>query len=327
MIEFVGTCRPVFSAYLCGKSYIYLIVYFIILSKIITCACIIINKRYMKNILAAIGAISIGISSVNAEEKPKNAVGLSSTAITSNDNIGIKSSLEFTADKVHFYLTHGDDPRFGIEDFTSGGISWTDKNLSLGARGLLLNNEEFGEIYGKLTGKIDYMDGIDAWVRVGITTPTGINLGSGANIALDNKNKLLLLGSHQEGLSDGPQGTLLKAQLTHDFGNGISLYSSLDHWDGDDSSYIGSNTLDKNGPGFATYALHGQGFTGNLGAKYAGDNTTAHLKASYNEEGYWNFTGELSKKLSEKITLSGGILIDTRDTTNKTGYVGVKYKF
>ncbi len=263
----------------------------------------------------------------HAEEKPKIEGKISSIALSSDDNIGIKSSLELTADKVYFYLTHGDDPRFGAEGFTSGGISWTDKNLSLGARGLLLNNEEFWEIYGKLAGKIDILEGIDAWMRVGITTPTGFNFGSGLNIAMDESNKLLILGSHQEWLSDGPQGTLIKAQITHDFGNGISFYSSLDHWNGDDSSYFGSNTLDKNGPGFATYALHGQGFTGNLWLKYSHDNTTGHLKASYNEEGYWNFTGEISKELFEKVTMSGGILIDTRDTRNVTGYVGIKIWF
>lgn len=171
------------------------------------------------------------------------------------------------------------------------------------------------------------MNGVDAWIRVGVTAPSGVNLSSGANIKFNENDSLFLLGSHQEAFSNGPQGTLWKAQLTHNFGNGISLYASLDHWDGDDASFPGSNLLDKNRPGFERFSLHGQGFTGNLGAKYTGEKTTAHLKASYNEKGYWNFTGELSKELSEKTTLSGGILIDTRDTSNTTGYVGIKYKF
>lgn len=89
----------------------------------------------MKKIISALGAISLGLSSVKADEvKHKTDVEVSSIAISSDKKIGIKSSIDVTADKVNFYLTHGDDPRIGAEDFTSGGISWTDENLTLGAR-------------------------------------------------------------------------------------------------------------------------------------------------------------------------------------------------
>jgi hypothetical protein len=224
-------------------------------------------------------------------------------------------------------LTHGDDSRIGAEYFTSWDIHWAKDAVTLGARGLVLDNEQFGEIYGKLTDKVDLFDWVDAWIRVGVTAPTGVNLSSGANISLDDKNTLFLLGSHQEALSNGPHGTLWKAELTHDFGHGLKMYGGLDHWHGDDATYRGSNLLMLWGPGFERFSLHGQGFTGNAWIKYAHGETTAHAKASYNEANYWNFTGELSQKLGENMTLSGGILLDTRDTENTTGYVGVKWKF
>lgn len=283
------------------------------------------NTILMKNILALISAASLSLGSVGADEK--KPVKISSTAIVSGGQVGIKSTLSITADQVSAHLAHGDDPRVEAQDFTSGSILWTNEQLTLGARWLLLDQEKFWEIYGKLTGDLDIFKGADAWIRVGVTAPAGINLSSGANIKLTDHDSLFLLGSHQEAFSDGTQGTLWKAQLTHDFGNGISLYGGLDHWDGDDASFPKANLLMNEGPGFNLFRIHGQSFTGNIGARYTHDDTTAHLKASYNEAEYWNFTGEISRKLSDHMTLSGWLLIDTRDGVDTTGYVGVKWSF
>ncbi len=284
-----------------------------------------IRRTFVKYLTSLLAVTSMGLSPIYAEEK--TALELSTLTTTSWEKAGVKSSLDFTANKVNFYLTHGDDPRVWYENFTSGGVSLTNENISLAARWFLVDDKKFGEMYTKLTGKLDCLQGAETWLRVGITAPVWVNLSSGTHINLTEKDLFFFLYSHQEAFSDGPQGTLLKAQLSHDFGNGISIYSSLDYLDGDDSSFPWSNLIMKNSPAFERYGLHGQGTTWNIGAKYTGKNTTVHLKASYNQGEYWMFTSELSQELSGNITLSGGILIDTRDAANTTGYVGVKWKF
>lgn len=54
---------------------------------------------------------------------------------------------------------------------------------------------------------------------------------------------------------------------------------------------------------------------------------TTHLKASYNEHDYWNFVGEVSKEIGENTTISAGVLVDTREEVNTTGFIGIKKVF
>lgn len=304
------------------------------MSKIIRWLCLLLYFHFMKQLQALIASAGIMTAGLQADDAKNNMPiwDISIASIMAWEDIWQKSSLGLTTDtiagKIHFYLTHGDDPRVWAEDFTSGGISLAIDNITLWARGLLLDNESFGEIYGKYMVQFpECMEGVDAWIRIGLTNPKGVSMSGGANVQLTDDDSLFLLGSHQEGMSDGPQGSLWKAELTHNFGNGISVYGGIDYVDGDDASFPRANQLDKNGAWFHLFRLHGQWFTGNIGTKYSHNDTNTHLGASYNEEGYWNFTGEISQKLLENLTLSGGVLVDSREGRDPTGYIGLKLSF
>jgi hypothetical protein len=64
---------------------------------------------------------------------------------------------------------------------------------------LTLDNEQFGEIYGQYTGHFpEMMHGADAWLRIGLTQPSGINLSAGTHIHMTEETDFHASVLHQQ---------------------------------------------------------------------------------------------------------------------------------
>lgn len=290
------------------------------------------SMRPLGPIRSMFAALALSTLVAHADEPMKTT--LQSTTIVSGDDISEKVSLEIkqiteTGD-ITGYITHGKDIRINPEEFTSGGINISSGNLSYGFRGLLLGDDAHGEAYGKIKHRFRLKNtDVDTWARLGLTMPEWVSISAGVSIPVGEDTTLSGLVSHKEDTSGKwPEGTLVKAEISHKITPEVTVYAGVDHWTGDDSSYTASNTLDQNGPGFTRFALHGQGLTGNVGIKHTGKKwMTTHLKASYNEHDYWNFVGEVSKEIGKNTTISAGVLVDTREEVDTTGFIGIKKVF
>lgn len=285
------------------------------------------------SIRSIFAALALGTLTAQADEPIQTTV--QSTTIVSGEDISEKVSLEIkqiteTGD-ITGYISHGKDIRISPEEFTSGGINISSGNLSYGFRGLVLDGDVHGEAYAKIKKKfrLKKTTDIDTWARIGLTMPEWVSISAGASIPVSEKTTISGLVSHKEDTSgEGPEWTLVKAEISHKITPEVTIYAGVDHWTGDDASFKGSNLLMKWGPAFELFSLHGQGLTGNLGIKHTGKKwMTTHLKASYNEHDYWNFVGEVSKKIGENTTISAGVLVDTREEVDTTGFVGIKKVF
>ncbi len=265
--------------------------------------------------------------------KQDNVAGnIQSILTTSGEHAGLKWSLlletPLAEGTLSPYLTYWTDTRIASweEDFLAGGVKWQGKNLSLHGRGLILDNEQFGELFAGYKDTIDQW-GMDYWMETGLTFPEGWTLRGGIDKKLPENFSLSVKGFLKEDQKGGSTaGDFIKLELSQKIGD-FSWYIGTDIIDGNDNPYPAAYMTDVYWPASLIPKVHGEGITVNTGIKHTTENGSTHIKASYNEGDYWNFTGEIQRNIGNNWSILGGILVDTRNAENPTGYFGIKKVF
>lgn len=216
--------------------------------------------------------------------------------------------------------------------FILWGISLQHKWLDVGVRGLMLDNEQFWEIYGQYTGRFpEMMHGADAWLRIGITQPSGINLSAGTHIHATAKTDIHASVIHEQSEdTDRPSWTLIHTKLSHDISDSITCFTGLEYHHGEDyGSFPYANIIDTHSPGFVPFAVPGEWLNALLWLQFhITPDTEVHMEALYNvPEKYCEIMTQITSKIHDNVSLSGGVLFDTRPGHDPMGYLGVKLKF